>query len=124
MRGHVLETVIGYILIVGVVASLMMEVIGLAMYVADKGFIDINLSNSEAYVKSQDFFVYMANTAHSLLEDFNYVNVMALGLAILMLTPYLRVVASLLYFAITRNYKYTMITLMVLTMLTLSLILH
>jgi uncharacterized membrane protein len=54
----------------------------------------------------------------------DYASLMALGLVLLMLTPYLRVVASAVYFAFSRNYKYVAITLIVLAMLTASLIAH
>jgi len=48
-----------------------------------------------------------------------------LGIAVLMLTPYVRVLASMLYFAfIERNTKYTLFTGFVLTTLTYSLLLR
>jgi hypothetical protein len=46
------------------------------------------------------------------------------GIVILLLTPYLRVVFSVLYFSFEKDYKYALITLFVLIVLTLSLTLH
>jgi uncharacterized membrane protein len=48
-----------------------------------------------------------------------------LGLAVLLLTPYVRVLASMLYFAVVeRNWKYTLFTAFVLLTLTYSLFLR
>jgi uncharacterized membrane protein len=49
---------------------------------------------------------------------------MTLGITTLILSPYARVVVSVLYFAWQRNIKYTLITIFVLTVLTISLALH
>ncbi|MEM3832222.1 MAG: DUF1634 domain-containing protein [Thermoprotei archaeon] len=119
-----LETIIGYILTIGVITSLIMESLGLTMYIIDKGTTHIDLNDEETHIKFQDFFIYLSNIVLSIFRKFNYINIMALGLAVLMLTPYLRVVASVLYFIFTHNYKYVIITLIVLIILTLSLIIH
>jgi uncharacterized membrane protein len=119
-----LEEVIGYILVIGVTTSLIMEFAGLILYVTDKGTTEIDLGDFEAYVRSQDFFAYMIDVVGSVLSNPSYASVMALGLVLLMLTPYLRVVASVVYFTLSRNYKYVVITLIVLVMLTASLIAH
>jgi uncharacterized membrane protein len=124
LRRPALEDVIGYILIIGVVTSLIMESAGLVLYTVDKGTVGIDLSDSEARVRSRDFFAYIIDVVASVLSNPSYASVMALGLVLLMLTPYLRVVASVVYFALSHNYKYVVITLIVLAMLTASLIAH
>ena len=48
--------------------------------------------------------------------------VLGLGIVVLMLTPYVRVVASVLYFGLAKNPKYLLITLFVLLVLTASLL--
>ncbi len=121
MRKPALEEVIGYILVIGVITSLTMELAGLVLYVSGKRTMEIDLSDPEAYVRSRDFFAYVFDVASSTFGNPNYATVMALGLVFLMLTPYLRVVASVVYFAFSRNYKYVAITLIVLAMLTASL---
>ena len=48
-----------------------------------------------------------------------------LGIAALMLTPYVRVLASMVYFAVAeRNWKYTLFTAFVFSVLTYSLFLR
>jgi uncharacterized membrane protein len=46
---------------------------------------------------------------------------MSVGVVILILTPYVRVLMSVLYFAWEKNTKYILITLFVLLLLTISL---
>jgi uncharacterized membrane protein len=65
------------------------------------------------YVKVQNLFV----SAKALLF-------MTLGLIILILTPFIRAVAFVIYFAWSKNLKYVVITLFVLVVLTISLALH
>jgi len=58
-------------------------------------------------------------------EDFRPRLLVNLGLAALMLTPYARVLASMLYFAFAEhNWKYTFFTGFVLSVLTYSLFLR
>ncbi len=49
---------------------------------------------------------------------------MTLGIAILILTPYARVIMSILYFIGRKDMKYTLITLFVFILLTISLLFH
>jgi uncharacterized membrane protein len=46
---------------------------------------------------------------------------MTLGIAILMLTPYVRVILSVIHFSREKNVKYVLITFFVLALLTISL---
>jgi len=124
MKKFDLEVIVSYILIIGVIVSLIMESLGLIMYVINKGTINIDLGNENVRIKFQDFFVYLLITTLSVFHKFDSISIMTFGLAILMLTPYLRVIASVLYFIFTHNYKYILITLIVLIILTLSLIVH
>jgi uncharacterized membrane protein len=49
---------------------------------------------------------------------------MTLGITILILTPYVRVILSVLFFAWRKNIKYMLITIVVLMVLTTSLLFH
>jgi uncharacterized membrane protein len=49
---------------------------------------------------------------------------MTLGLVALILTPYIRVITSVIYFTWKKNSKYVLVTLFVLITLTASLALH
>ncbi len=49
---------------------------------------------------------------------------MTIGLAILILTPYVRAILSFFYFAWNKDSKYEMLTLVVSVILSVSLVLH
>jgi uncharacterized membrane protein len=118
-----LETAISYLLILGVVISLFLEVIGLILFVHSYSNLNI-LENSVAFIRGENFFSFV----FTLFQWENMQNsallFMTLGLVVLILTPYIRVIMSVIYFAWKKNSKYVLMTLFVLITLTVSLALH
>ena len=119
-----LDLLISYILIVGVIASVLIETTGILGYYHAHG--DLNIAfKPEFALKGTDFFAYAAQTIQALfIGKWTPVSVLAFGLVLLMITPYVRVLASVVYFGLARNVKYLSITLFVLVILTASLVLH
>ncbi|MEM0482296.1 MAG: DUF1634 domain-containing protein [Nitrososphaerota archaeon] len=114
-----LEVLISLVLVTGVVLSLAILAIALAIYIVDTG---PEIALSEKYrVFSPNFIEYVKNLAGM---GFGASGLMAIGLTLLMLTPYARVVASFTYFAAKRDLRYSLITVFVLVVLTISLITH
>ena len=73
------------------------------------------------FISGQNFFDFL----HGLFRR-NYLQktatlLMTVGIALLIVTPYLRVIMSVLYFIWKRNIKYALITIFVLAVLTISL---
>ncbi|MDA4128631.1 MAG: DUF1634 domain-containing protein [Thaumarchaeota archaeon] len=116
-----LETVIGFILLGGVVVSLVVEGLGLLDYVITLGSLNIVFS-PEWQTGGKDFFVYTWSVLASLPRGVTPVSLIGLGVILLMITPYLRVLASLIYFGVEKNLKYVLITAFVLVVLTASLL--
>lgn len=119
-----LELVISYILIVGVIVSVALEAIGiLSYYLLNR---DLNIIFQPQYaLKGADFFIYSGATLQNLIQgNWTPFQILALGLVLLMITPYMRVVASVVYFGLVRNLKYLIITAFVLIILTASLMVH
>jgi uncharacterized membrane protein len=118
-----LETAISYLLILGVVISLFLEVIGLILFFRSYSNLNI-LENSVAFIRGENFFSFV----RTLFQWENMQNssllFMTLGLVVLILTPYTRVIMSVIYFAWKNNSKYVLMTLFVLITLTVSLALH
>ena len=118
-----LETTISYLLIVGVVISLFLEVIGLILSYHSYANLNI-LENNVAFIRGENFFSFV----YTLFQRENVQNSallsMTLGLVVLILTPYVRVITSVVYFAWKKNSKYVLVTLFVLITLTISLALH
>jgi uncharacterized membrane protein len=114
------EGAIGHVLITGVAISLILEVIGIFIFYLSYGHFRI--------LEGGIFFIHGRNFLYSLLElarggtpHQKGLWLMSLGIAVLVLTPYVRVVLSVLHFAREKNVKYVLITLFVLTLLTISL---
>ena len=119
-----LDLVISYILILGVLASLAIETIGIISYYSVDGTLFINLQPVPA-LGGAGFFGYGGDMIHGMLVGvWTPFEILGLGIILLMVTPYIRVVASVVYFSLTKNVKYIFITLFVLTILTASLLIH
>ncbi len=118
-----LETYVSRMLIVCVAISVVLESIGLAMYFGAYGNTQVSQSPN-VYISGHDFFSFIATTVQNLFVSQNAVLFMTLGLIFLILTPYIRAVTSVVYFAWTKNAKYVAITAFVLIVLTISLIIH
>lgn len=110
---------LSYILIGGVALSFATEVIGLALYYLQTGGFAIDFS-SQWQLTGSNFFSYVAGFL-SASAGFSAKRVMAVGIVILMLTPYVRVLASAVHFGAAKNPKYLLFTVFVLAVLTLSL---
>ena len=118
-----LESIISYLLIIGVITSVVLEIIGLILYFGAYG----NLQVSQApnvYINGENFFAFIVERLGNLFVSENALLFLTLGIIILILTPYARAIASLIFFAWEGNRKYVLITLFVLVVLTISLILH
>ena len=118
-----LESIIGYALLICVIVALSLEVLGLILYVFTSNNMNIKLEQSLG-IQEKNFFTYAARTICFTIRRPDYTNLMSLGLAVLMFTPYLRAVLSVAYFVLAKNYKYTLITSFVLAVITVSLIVH
>ena len=119
-----LETAISYLLIIGVVLSLALEIAGIAIFYKSHGNLDILLQDKAMFIQGRNFFsfLYLLFAGDSMQNT--GVFLMTLGVATLILTPFVRVIASALYFAWRKDARYVLITAFVLIALTLSLALH
>ena len=113
------ELIIGSTLSTGVLLSLTLIVVGLAWHWALWGNLRF------------EYTLPATSVAGLVVSDVRQLSTAAarprlllnLGIAVLMLTPYVRVLASMLFFvAVERNAKYAIFTALVLAMLTWSLI--
>jgi uncharacterized membrane protein len=118
-----LEAVISYILIVGVIVSVALEITGLVIFY--RTFHNFAFSESGVFkIQGHDFFGYILGLLRGGFTGGAAVQFMTAGIVVLLLTPFLRVVFSMGFFARERDYKFVIITLFVLVVLTVSLTLH
>jgi len=115
-----LEALISHILTLGTISSITLLIVGLALYVTETKTLTLTLESSWIMGGETIF-----NVIEVLLKDLRSnraYSFMASGILLLMLTQYLRVLASATYFFTVGDWKYVGITLSVLTILTLSLL--
>lgn len=117
------EKIIGYLLIAGVVISLLLEIAGVALLYRTYRQVDISQDTS-VFIKGHDFFTFILQQVEGKFAEKTPLILMTAGIVVLILTPYVRVVASVIHFAWQKNWKYVFITLFVLLVVTLSLTLH
>ena len=117
-----LEGVISYVLIIGVVTSLLFEVAGIIFFYRVYGSLAV-FHESQMFLRGENFFIFLARLFSGSSVSWP-LRVITLGIAILVLTPYVRAMLSVIYFAVHRNGKYLVITLFVFTILTISLLVH
>jgi len=112
---------VGGILLVGVLSSMVLLSTGLAWHWTRSGntVLDYSLAGTTVFQFVLSDFEALTPEA---LRPRVLVN---LGIAVLLLTPYVRVLASMLYFGLVeRNLKYTVFTAFVLLVLSYSLFLR
>ncbi len=117
-----LEGLISYILITGVVASLFLEAAGIVLLYRSSGSLAIS-HESRLILRPDNFCAFLGRLCSASSSGWS-VRLLALGIVILVLTPYARAVLSVAYFASAKNFKYLVITLFVLIVLTASLLVH
>ncbi len=117
-----LENAISYLLITGVMVSVLLEISGVILYLSEHGNLLISQGGG-AFIQGKDFFSFIYNFWHDYAGNAS-VLLMIAGIVILILTPFIRIVLSVIYFSWEKNRKYVFITLFVLVVITLSLTLH
>ncbi len=117
-----LEAMISYVLIIGVIASLLLEAVGLLLYYRTFGTVAISY-DGRLVLYAHDFFDFLARLFRGPSgRSESAVKLMALGMAILILTPYMRAVLSVVFFASRKNVTYLIVTLFVLIVLSVSML--
>jgi uncharacterized membrane protein len=122
-RQRGLETAVSRVLIAGVVLSALLELAGLVIYYIRYGNVQIS-RDLTVFIQGSNFFSFLFNEITLRYTGDISIILMSLGLAVLMLTPFIRVLLSVLFFGKVRDFKYMWITLFVLIVLTVSLALH
>jgi uncharacterized membrane protein len=116
-----MDMLVGYILLIGVLISLAFVVASLIWRWKETGSVEFDYQLS-----GMNFFRFTASeirlaTGGALRPRL----LLSLGIIALMLTPYLRVLVSMVYFIFElKNWKYSLFTAFVLAMLTYSLFLR
>jgi uncharacterized membrane protein len=116
-----MDVVIGTVLMGGVLLSALLVLAALAWHWAQTGHL-----GAEYQIAKLNLFEFLREAIRQIVAGtFRPRLLMNLGFGALLLTPYVRVLASLLFFALVeRNWKYSVFTGFVLSVLTYSLFLR
>ncbi len=116
-----MDVVIGYVLLVGAVLSAALIVAALVWHWSRTGHL-----GTEYLIARLNLFEFLTEDIRRLVTDpLRPRLLLNLGIVTLLLTPYVRVLASLLFFVfVERNWKYSVFTGFVLSVLTYSLFLR
>ena len=116
-----MESLVGYILLTGVLLSVALLAVSFVWRWARVG----NLRFEHSIV-GMNFFEFISSTLGQMASQaFRPRLFLNMGIGVLMLTPFVRVLASVFYFAfVEHNWKYTLFTSFVLSVLTYSLFLR
>lgn len=120
-RQFEMDTLVGTILQDGVLLSLGLIAAGLTWVWFRTGYLSLSYQ-----ISGVNLFEFVSEelrlAAHGAIRPRLLIN---LGIAVLMLTPFIRVAASVVYFlGVLKNWKYTLFTAIVLSVLTYSLFLR
>jgi uncharacterized membrane protein len=118
----VLQNGISWILRAGVGASLFLESLGILLNYVRTGESSLVLAPSWI-AGGGTFFGFASNSITSVLSGATPLGIMALGVAVLMLTPYARIIAAVIYYAVEKDWKYVGITFFVFLVITFGLVL-
>lgn len=118
-----LDKTIGYTLIIGVIITILLEINGMVVEYFQTGNIYLTFTTPWR-LTGDNFFAYSVGLVSSFNKRLDAITIMALGIVVLMFTPYIRVIASVAYFLKQKDLKYLVITLFVLVVITVSLAVH
>jgi uncharacterized membrane protein len=116
-----MDVLVGYILLCGVLLSMLLIIIGLVWKYIQSGGIHLDYE-----LAGMNLFQFVVSEVHiAALGEIRPRLLVNMGIVVLMLTPFFRVLASMVYFlAVLKNWKYTVFTSFVLLVLTGSLFLR
>ncbi|HVP79965.1 MAG TPA: DUF1634 domain-containing protein [Thermodesulfobacteriota bacterium] len=116
-----MESLVGYILLTGVLLSVALLVVGFVWR-----WLRVGNLRFEHSIAGMNFFEFILSTLQQMASQaFRPRLFLNLGIGVLMLTPFVRVLASVFYFAfVEHNWKYSLFTAFVLSVLTYSLFLR
>jgi uncharacterized membrane protein len=118
-----LQLGISWILRIGLILSVLCTAAGLLLGYAQTGSASLSLVPGSSWnVKGGNFFDFAYSTTTSLFGGLTAAALVSLGIVVLMLTPYVRVIAAVLYYGVERDWQYVAITSFVFAVITVGLL--
>jgi len=118
-----LDRVIIGLLIAGVMVSIALEVIGLVLFCHSHGRLTVS-AEATVFIHGHNLDFLMRHLSTMIGKQGIDVFFMTLGIFVLIITPFMRVIISMVYFAFERDVKFFCITFFVFAVLVVSLLVH
>ena len=118
-----LNRIIAILMTAGITAGVLFELVGMVLYYHARGGLDVSMDRT-AFIHGQNVLFLIYEIVQTVGRQGGGIFFLTLGIGVLIITPYLRVLISVVYFVWKKDYRYVSITLLVLIILTLSLTLH
>jgi uncharacterized membrane protein len=119
----VLDRIIIGLLITGVMASILLEIVGMALFCHSRGRLTI-YSETAAFIHGHDLARFMSHMTAMISKQGMDIFFMTLGIIVLILTPFTRLIVSIIYFAVERDVRFFLITFFVFAVLLISFLAH
>jgi uncharacterized membrane protein len=121
-RASILQVSISWILRAGVALSMVLESLGILLNYLQTGQTSLVVPSADWLAKGGNLFGFVSTSVASVVSGPSPSGVTALGVAVLMLTPYARIIAGIIYYTLDRDWNYVGITLVVFSVITFGLI--
>jgi uncharacterized membrane protein len=118
-----LDRLIIGLLITGVMVSILLEIVGLELFCHSRGRLSIS-TGTAAFIHGRDLVLLARHMAAMITKQGMDIFLMTLGIIVLILTPFMRLIVSIIYFALERDVRFFLITFFVFTVLVVSLLVH
>jgi uncharacterized membrane protein len=119
----ILDRVIIGLLITGVTASIALEAVGLALFCHSRGRLTVS-TDTTVFIHGHNLGFFIHHVADMISKQGIDIFLMTLGIIVLVSTPFVRVIISMVYFAFERDVKFFLITFFVFAVLLISLLTH
>jgi uncharacterized membrane protein len=118
-----LDLIIIGLLIAGVAVSILFEIMGMAIYYRSHGSLSVS-ADKGVFIHGANLGFLADHLTDMISKQGIDIFLMTMGIIVLIVTPFIRVVVSTIYFALERDVKFFLITLFVLVVLSISLLIH
>jgi uncharacterized membrane protein len=118
-----LDSLIIGLLVAGVMVSILLEVTGMALFWHYHGRPTVS-GETAVFIQGSNPGFFLEYVSTMIAGQGVDIFLMTLGILVLILTPFMRLVVSIVYFAVERDAKFFVITLCVLIVLIASIALH
>lgn len=118
-----LDRIIIALLITGVTVSILFESIGLVLFCHSRGRLTVSMETA-VFIHGHNLGFLMHHLTGMISKQGIDIFFMTLGIIVLIVTPFVRVIISMVYFALERDVKFFLITFFVFAVLLISLLTH